>query len=115
MRSVQPFWPDVKWEPLKEFAVTDSALSADPEKKSLLSAASTVTHITPVIGTELLGIDLRQLSKTQKDELCVPPLLCDGSAELTHVGCMVFRALLVAERGVVCKSSVISRFGAAEN
>ncbi|KAM5537246.1 hypothetical protein V8D89_009179 [Ganoderma adspersum] len=75
----KPFWPDVKWEPLKEFAVTDSAHSADPEKKSLLSAASTVTHITPVIGTELLGIDLRQLSKTQKDEL----------------------ALLVAERGVV--------------
>ncbi|KAI1796931.1 TauD-domain-containing protein [Ganoderma leucocontextum] len=75
----KPSWPDVKWEPLKEFPVTDSARSADPEKKSLLSAASKVTHITPVIGTELLGIDLRQLSNSQKDEL----------------------ALLIAERGVV--------------
>ena len=30
---------------------------------------------TPTIGTELLGIDLRQLSDSQKDELCVPPPL----------------------------------------
>ena len=52
--------------------MTDRALNADPEKKSLLSAASKVTHLTPTIGTELLGIDLRQLSDSQKDELCVP-------------------------------------------
>ncbi|RPD60196.1 TauD-domain-containing protein [Lentinus tigrinus ALCF2SS1-7] len=75
----KPFWPDVKWEPLTEFPVTDVAHRADPEKKSLLSAASKVTHYTPAIGTELSGIDLRQLSASQKDEL----------------------ALLVAERGVV--------------
>ena len=68
---MQPYWPDVKWEPLKEFAVTDSALSADPEKKSLLSAASKVQHLTPAIGTELSGIDLRQLTNQQKDELSV--------------------------------------------
>ena len=54
--------------------MTDSAHNADPEKKNLLSVASKVTHITTVIGTELLGIDLRQLSKSQKDELCVTPL-----------------------------------------
>ena len=75
MHVGQPFFPDVKWEPLKEFPVTDRALNADPEKKSLLSAASKVTHLTPTIGTELLGIDLRQLSDSQKDELCVPPPL----------------------------------------
>ncbi len=96
--------------------MTDSAHSADPEKTSLLSAASKVTHITPVIGTELLGIDLRQLSKSQKDELCVSPLPYDGSAELTHVGYVTFRALLVAERGVVCESSMAERYSsAAEN
>ncbi|KAI0749662.1 TauD-domain-containing protein [Daedaleopsis nitida] len=75
----KPRFPDVKWEPLTEFPVTDRAQFADAEKKSLLSAASQVTHLTPTIGTELLGIDLRQLTDAQKDEL----------------------ALLVAERGVV--------------
>jgi sulfonate dioxygenase len=69
----QPSFPDVSWEPLKEVPVSDRGLVADPAKKSLLSAAQKVTHLTPAIGTELLGIDLRQLSDTQKDELCVPP------------------------------------------
>lgn len=67
----QPRFPDVKWAPLSEFPVKDRAHLADPEKKSLLSAASQVTHLTPAIGTEILGIDLRQLSDTQKDELYV--------------------------------------------
>jgi len=75
----KPTFPDIHWEPLTEFKVVDRGLSADPTKKSLLSAATKVTDLTPVIGTELLGIDLRQLSNSQKDEL----------------------ALLIAERGVV--------------
>ncbi|KAI0833610.1 hypothetical protein BC628DRAFT_36102 [Trametes gibbosa] len=75
----KPRFPDVKWEPLGEIAVTDRGQFADPEKKSLLSAASKVQHLTPAIGTELLGIDLRQLTDAQKDEL----------------------SLLIAERGVV--------------
>ena len=61
----------MKWEPLGEIAVTDRATFADPEKKSLFAAASRVQHLTPAIGTELSGIDLRQLSSAQKDELCV--------------------------------------------
>lgn len=61
----------MKWAPLEEQAVTERALFAEPEKKALLSAASKVQHLTPVIGTELHGIDLRQLSPQQKDELCV--------------------------------------------
>jgi len=75
----KPHFPDVKWEPLTEIAVTDRGLSADPSKQSLLSAAGKVQHLTPAIGTEITGIDLRQLSPSQKDEL----------------------ALLIAERGVV--------------
>ncbi|THH31524.1 hypothetical protein EUX98_g2668 [Antrodiella citrinella] len=75
----KPYFPDVKWAPLEEVAVTDRALFADPEKKALLSAAKKVKHLTPAIGTELVGLDLRQLSNQQKDEL----------------------SLLVAERGVV--------------
>lgn len=75
----KPRFPDVKWEPLQELEVTERAQFADPEKKALFSAARKVKHLTPAIGTEVEGIDLRQLSAAQKDEL----------------------ALLVAERGVV--------------
>lgn len=51
--------------------MTDRGQFADPEKKALLSAATKVEHLTPAIGTEILGIDLRQLSDAQKDELYV--------------------------------------------
>ncbi|KZV90625.1 TauD-domain-containing protein [Exidia glandulosa HHB12029] len=75
----KPRFPELSWAPLEEFPVVDRGLSADPDKKALLSAATKVIHLTPAIGTELEGIDLRRLSDAQKDEL----------------------ALLVAERGVV--------------
>lgn len=77
--NYKPHFPVLSWEPLAEQEVTDRGLSADPEKKALFSAAQKVKHLTPVIGTEITGIDLRQLTPAQKDEL----------------------ALLVAERGVV--------------
>ncbi|PSR82001.1 hypothetical protein PHLCEN_2v6176 [Hermanssonia centrifuga] len=75
----KPSFPDIVWAPLEEQEVTDRGLSADPEKNALFSAATKVQHLTPAIGTEITGIDLRQLSPQQKDEL----------------------ALLVGERGVV--------------
>ncbi|KAG2109089.1 hypothetical protein BD769DRAFT_1630488 [Suillus cothurnatus] len=75
----KPHFPVVNWEPLTEIAVTDRGHFADSSKTALLSAAQKVKHLTPAIGTELVGIDLRQLTNQQKDEL----------------------ALLVAERGVV--------------
>ncbi|KIJ62882.1 hypothetical protein HYDPIDRAFT_93514 [Hydnomerulius pinastri MD-312] len=75
----KPYFPVVDWEPLGDIDVTDRGLFADPEKKALFGAAQKVKNLTPAIGTEILGIDLRQLTPAQKDEL----------------------ALLVAERGVV--------------
>ncbi|KAG1884829.1 uncharacterized protein F5891DRAFT_1202392 [Suillus fuscotomentosus] len=75
----KPQFPVVEWEPLTEIEVTDRGHFADPSKTALFSAAQKVKHLTPAIGTELVGIDLRQLTNQQKDEL----------------------ALLVAERGVV--------------
>lgn len=75
----KPSFPNLSWEPLQEQEVVDRGLFADPAKASLFGAATKVKHLTPAIGTEILGIDLRQLSNSQKDEL----------------------ALLVAERGVV--------------
>lgn len=77
--DLKPSFPNVSWQPLVEVTVTDRGLFADPSKKSLLSAAEKVEHLTPAIGTEITGIDLRNVSEIQKDEL----------------------ALLVGERGVV--------------
>ncbi|KAG5647331.1 hypothetical protein DXG03_000399 [Asterophora parasitica] len=81
----KPSFPKISWEPLTELEVTERGLSADPSKQNLVKAAQKVRHLTPAIGTEILGVDLRQLSDAQKDEL----------------------ALLVAERGVVCAWPVI--------
>ncbi|KAL1407826.1 hypothetical protein Q8F55_007261 [Vanrija albida] len=57
----------------------DPGKRADPEKKALFGAAEKVVKLTPNIGTEIIGLQLSQLTDTQKDEL----------------------ALLVAERTVV--------------
>lgn len=77
----QPSFPKLSWEPLKEVAFSDRGLVADPAKKNLLGAAQKVRHLTPAIGTELLGIDLRQLSDTQKDELYVACLPSDAISD----------------------------------
>ncbi|KAL4894895.1 hypothetical protein BDV59DRAFT_212150 [Aspergillus ambiguus] len=47
----------------------DPATRADPEKKALLSAAKEIIHLTRHIGTEIVGIQLRDLTDRQKDEL----------------------------------------------
>lgn len=57
----------------------DPGSRADPEKKALLSAAKEVIHLTKHIGTEIVGLQLKDLNDKQKDEL----------------------GLLIAERGVV--------------
>jgi sulfonate dioxygenase len=50
---------------------TDRAFFADPNKKSLLSAAKEVNKLTPYIGTELVGVQLSKLTDKQKDELAL--------------------------------------------
>lgn len=57
----------------------DAGSRADKEKRSLLSAATGVIHLTKHIGTEITGLQIKDLSNQQRDEL----------------------ALLIAERGVV--------------
>ncbi|KAF7544168.1 hypothetical protein G7Z17_g10165 [Cylindrodendrum hubeiense] len=57
----------------------DAGARADKSKKSLLSAATKVTDLTSHIGTEIEGLQLKDLTDTQRDEL----------------------ALLIAERSVV--------------
>lgn len=57
----------------------DAGARADKSKKNLLSAATKVTDLTTHIGTEIEGLQLKDLTPEQKDEL----------------------ALLIAERSVV--------------
>lgn len=57
----------------------DAGSRADPEKKALFGAAKQVIDLTKHIGTEIVGLQLTELTNQQKDEL----------------------ALLIAERGVV--------------
>ncbi|KAL4971466.1 hypothetical protein BDW66DRAFT_165211 [Aspergillus desertorum] len=58
---------------------TDRGIYACPDKARLLQGATEIIHLTPTIGTELVGLQLTSLTPEQKDDL----------------------ALLVAERGVV--------------
>lgn len=57
----------------------DAGSRADKDKKALLGAAKEVIHLTKNIGTEIVGLQLKDLTDQQKDEL----------------------ALLIAERSVV--------------
>jgi len=57
----------------------DAGARADKSKSALLSAAPKVTHLTNHIGTEIEGLQLKDLTSQQRDEL----------------------ALLIAERSVV--------------
>ncbi|KZT61064.1 TauD-domain-containing protein [Calocera cornea HHB12733] len=74
-----PTWPKYNYDPHVELDVKDKGFLADPEMKALLGAATKRDDMTPTIGTTLEGIDIRQLSDEQKNEL----------------------ALLTAQRGVV--------------
>ncbi|WVQ82937.1 hypothetical protein IAT38_005073 [Cryptococcus sp. DSM 104549] len=64
-------------ENLREYV--DPGTRADKEKKALFGAAKEVNNLTPWIGTEIVGLQLKDLNDKQRDEL----------------------ALLVAERSVV--------------
>lgn len=50
-------------------AHVDPGTRADPEKKALLSAAKEIIHLTRHIGTEIVGLQLKDLTGQQKDEL----------------------------------------------
>ncbi|KAK0709172.1 hypothetical protein B0T26DRAFT_654218 [Lasiosphaeria miniovina] len=63
----------------EEREYVDAGTRADKSKKSLLSAATKVTDLTVHIGTEIEGLQLKDLTPEQRDEL----------------------ALLIAERSVV--------------
>jgi hypothetical protein len=47
----------------------DAGTRADPTKKSLFAAAEKVIDLTAHIGTEIVGLQLKDLTDAQKDEL----------------------------------------------
>lgn len=63
----------------KPWEYNDAGIRADKTKSSLLKAATKVTDLTAHIGTEIEGLQLKNLTNQQRDEL----------------------ALLISERGVV--------------
>lgn len=66
---LRPRFPDVKWEPLKEVAYEDKGLLGDPQFRNLLDAATDVVDYVPKIGTEISGINLKNLTDAQKNDL----------------------------------------------
>ncbi|KAI5952891.1 hypothetical protein KGF54_003758 [Candida jiufengensis] len=55
----------------EEYPYIDRGSNADPEKKALFDAATDIIHLTPYIGTEIVGLQLSELNDKQKDELAL--------------------------------------------
>lgn len=54
-----------------EVPFTDRGANADPEKKALFGAAKEVINLTKYVGTEIVGLQLEDLTDQQKDELAL--------------------------------------------
>lgn len=69
-RPLRPLYLDdvykIRGEPRQYI---DAGTRADPEKKALFSAAEKVIDLTKNIGTEIIGLQLKDLTDEQKDEL----------------------------------------------
>lgn len=72
--NLRPVYPDLKWEPLEIFEPgQDKGSLADSNNNyaNLFRNAKSVTHLTPKIGTEIVGVSLAELDDTQKNELAL--------------------------------------------
>ena len=65
----RPTFPEHSWEPLKHVPYEDKGLLGDPHYRNLLDAATDVFDYTPKIGTEISGIQLKDLTDAQKNDL----------------------------------------------
>jgi len=68
-QDLLPRFPDLHWDELTEVPYSDKGLYGHPQFKNLLDAATDVFDYNPKIGTEILGIDLANLTDAQKDDL----------------------------------------------
>lgn len=71
-RPARPLYLDdaysIRNEPWKH---NDAGARADKNKKALFSAATEVIHLTSHIGTEIVGLQLKNLTNQQRDELAL--------------------------------------------
>lgn len=69
-RPLRPLYLDdvykIRGEPRN---YVDVGTRADPKKKALFDAADRITDLTKHIGTEIVGVQLKDLTNQQKDEL----------------------------------------------
>lgn len=71
--GLRPAFPDLKWAALEPFETKDKALLADPNNgfENLFRDAERVIHLSPKIGTEIVGVSLADLDDVQKNELAL--------------------------------------------
>ncbi|GME77001.1 unnamed protein product [Ambrosiozyma monospora] len=55
----------------EDYPYIERGKNADPEKKALFGAAKEVIHLTKHIGTEIVGLQLADLTDQQRDELAL--------------------------------------------
>ena len=67
--DLKPHFPDVQWEPLVEISYEEKGTRGHPLFKDLLADATDVFDCNPKIGTEVHGVQLAQLSDSQKNDL----------------------------------------------
>ncbi|KAM4058809.1 taurine catabolism dioxygenase tauD, tfdA family protein [Hirsutella rhossiliensis] len=67
-----PTWnPEERYPPLEPFEHYEHGKDADPSFPNLLPPGTSVTDLTPTIGSEVKGIQLSSLSDAGKDELAL--------------------------------------------
>lgn len=67
--DLKPSFPVVSWPPLEEVSYEDKGLLGHPEYKNLLATATDVFDYTPKIGTEVHGVQLKDLTNDQRNDL----------------------------------------------
>jgi sulfonate dioxygenase len=67
--DLSPSFPTLFWEPLEEVPYHDKGLEGSEDFHYLLDAATDVFDSNPKIGTEIHGIQLSQLTDSQKNDL----------------------------------------------
>jgi sulfonate dioxygenase len=92
---LKPNFPSLFYPPLEEVPYQDKGLLGDPEYKNLLANAVDCFDYHPKIGTEVVGVKLKNLTDEQKNDLGIyrDPLPGNTTDTLT--------ARLIAFRGVV--------------
>lgn len=75
--DLKPTFPEVDWPPLEPFDISDRGLQAPSFQlgtkgnrgNTVLEKAKSWRWITPALGVEIEGLDIKQLTDAEKDDL----------------------------------------------